>query len=451
MKTVNTPGMRQLLAMSIPVIIANSATPMLGLVDTAVLGQTGNTTDLGAIALGTLVFNFLFWGVNFLRMSTSGFVAQAHGAQDEEEQAAILFRGLSLALLISFAFLVLQIPICREALAILGGSQAVERSVETYFLIRIWGAPASFALLIWMGTLIGRGETRTLLWLQLLLNGSNIVLDVLFAGVMGWGIAGIAIGTVIANWLTSLIAAFIVLKRVIPKRALTLARWQTAITDRTKRTQLLTANGDIFIRTLFLVGSFAVFTDQSARFGDTILAANHILLQLTTFSAFFLDGYANVTESVAGQAWGARQPTLFREVVKRTTLLAAITALALGLTFWGLQSWILPLLTRSVSVQQMASVLMPFAAGYIVLSFAAFQLDGIFIGCTQTRALRNASIGSASVFFLLCVLWVGPYKHVGLWMAMLVFVVSRAIALSLYYPSLLRQLQAEPEKTSHQA
>lgn len=432
--------------MAFPVILANSSTPLLGMVDTAVLGATGNATDLGAIALSTMVFSFLYWGVGFLRMSTSGYVAQAFGAGNQEEEAAVVYRSLLFAILLGLAFVILQVPICWTALQLLGGSPAVEQGVAAYFYIRIWAAPASLILLVWMGFFIGRGETRILLWLQLLLNGSNIALDLWFAGALGWGIEGIALGTIIASWLTCVVAGWLVLRRLTHAGTLSANNIKRAFDNISKLKQILSANSDILIRTLFLISSFAYFTDQSARFGDVVLAGNHVLLQFLSFSTFFLDGYAHVTESLVGQAWGSRQPMRFKEIVKVSTQLAAGTALLLGLCTWGLGAWLVPALSKSAKVQSQAIQFLPWTGMYIVLSFGAFQLDGIFIGCTQTRALRNASIASSMVFLASSWPLLQTYGNMGLWVAFLLFVVSRALALLWYYPSLTQQLQSSPAK-----
>lgn len=431
---------RRLFWMAVPIIFANSATPLLGLVDTAVLGQVGGPADLGAIALGALLFNFLYWGVGFLRMSTSGFVAQAQGAQDRDEEAVIVLRAVALALSLSLLFLLLQWPLLWLALRLFGGSAAVEQGVQTYFTIRIWAAPASLSMLVWMGVWIGRGETRLLLWMQLLLNGCNIALDVLFAGVFGWGVVGIAWGTLLSAWLTSALSAYLVLSRLSSQGLLRRDIIEAAWFDWARWKQALQTNSDILIRTLFLLASFAVFTDQSARFGDVTLAANHILMQFLTFWAFFLDGYAHVTESVVGQAWGAKRPSLFRNVIYKTSVLAACTASALALCLWVGGSFWVPLFSKTQAVQDVALHYLPFAACYIALSFGAFQLDGIFIGCTQTQALRNASILSASVFLLLWFGFLEGAGNVGLWSAFLVYVVSRAGALLLFFPRMLRRL-----------
>ena len=317
-----TPRYAELLSRAWPVIVANAAAPLLGLVDTAVIGNTGAVADLGAIALGALVFNFLYWGFGFLRMGTTGFTAQADGRDDSAEVRVVLARALVLALACGLLLVALQWPIIGAALGLLDGSAAVETSAATYLGIRIWGAPAALATFAMMGTLIGLGLTRQLLAVQLFLNGLNIVLDLWLAGVLGWGVAGIATGTVIAEWAAAGLSAAI-LWRVLRRRHvddepfLPIAR----LRSRSAAVALLGANRDLMLRTLLMLLCFAWFTNAGARFGDVVLAANHILLQFISFSAYFLDGFAFVAEGEVGRAIGRRRRALLDAVVRRSTCL----------------------------------------------------------------------------------------------------------------------------------
>jgi multidrug resistance protein, MATE family len=262
-----------------PIILANAAVPMLGLVDTAVIGNVGTTEDLGAIAFGALVFSFVYWGFGFLRMGTTGFVAQARGAGNEMEVRAVLGRALVLAIVLGLVLVLAQIPIRLAAFALLEGSSQVENLAQAYFTIRIWGAPATLATFALMGLLIGLGNSRQLLLLQLFLNGLNILLDILFAGYLDMGATGIALGTVLAELATVIFASILVVRNLNRTRKPDEPFWtREAIFDRTAILKTASSNFNIMIRTLLLVFSFAYFTNQSAQFGDTTLAANHILL-----------------------------------------------------------------------------------------------------------------------------------------------------------------------------
>ena len=430
---------RYLLQKAWPIILANASVPLLGLVDTAVIGNVGSITDLGAIAFGALIFSFVYWSFGFLRMGTTGFAAQASGAGDQQEVRAVLGRALLIALCLGVVLILIQWPIGLAAFSLLDGSAPVEAVAQQYFDIRIWGAPATLATFALMGLLIGLGKSRTLLIVQLFLNGLNILLDVWFAGILGWGASGIALGTVIAEWTTVLLAGWLVYRTLNERKLLTEVFWPKAkIMDLSALLKTASANLDIMLRTLILVFSFAFFINQSAKFGDTVLASNHILLQLIAFSAFFLDGYAFVVEALVGGAIGAKRRDVFDLAVRRSTVLALITAILLALVIALVGDIAVMLMTDISSVRLAANQLLPFAALYVLFSFAAFQLDGIFIGASFTRQMRDAAALSIAVYFIAW--WALSDQHgiQGLWGAMIIYVVARAVALLLFYPSLRR-------------
>ena len=431
-------GYREILQRAWPLILANTAVPLLGLVDTAVIGNVGKVTDLGAIALGSIIFSFLYWSLGFLRMGTTGFVARASGAGDDEGVRAALGRSLLLALMLGIALISLQGVIARLSFGLLNASAGVEALAEEYFFIRIWGAPATLSIFAFMGLLIGQGESRSVLRVQVLLNGLNIILDILFAGYLEMGARGIALGTVIAEWFSMFYACIVVVSRLRIDWA-GKGLWPIQrILDRHALYGMLTANLDIMIRTVMLVFSFAFFTDQSARFGNAALAANHILLQLIAFSAFFLDGYAFVVESLAGKAMGAGNCAAFKVAVKRTTMLALLTASLLALGIYVFGAGLVALLTDLVNVQELAGELLWLTAIYVLCSFMAFQLDGIFIGVSFTGEMRNAAIASLLIFLAAWWFLIERMGMVGLWWAMIIYVLARALALLFYYPKLLR-------------
>jgi len=421
-----------------PIILANASVPLLGLVDTAVIGNLGSTADLGAIAFGALIFSFVYWTFGFLRMGTTGFAAQASGAGDEPEVRAVLGRALLIAACVGVVLIAAQWPIGLAAFALLDGSAQVENVAQGYFSIRIWGAPATLATFALMGLLIGLGKSRTLLAVQLFLNGLNAGLDILFAGVLGWGASGIAIGTVLAEWTTLLLAGWLVYGELNRRKSTTDNFWPSAkILHWPSLLKTASANIDIMLRTLILVFSFAFFVNQSAQFGDVILASNHILLQLISFSAFFLDGYAFVVEAIVGASIGAKRSDIFDLAVRRSTVLALITAILLALLIGLCGHFAVTLLTDIEAVRIAANQMILLCATYVLLSFAAFQLDGIFIGASYTRQMRNAATLSIAVFLMAW--WVlSDSGTEGLWVAMIIYVVARAMALLGYYPSLRR-------------
>src|SRR5690554_1182542 len=351
-----------------PIILANAAMPTLGLVDTAVIGRFGSASDLGGLALGALLFNFVYWSFGFLRMGTTGFVAQASGAGDEVEVRAAMGRAVLMAVVLGAALIALQWPVVTLYLALMDGSAAVEAATAGYFQTRIWGAPAALTLFACSGLLIGLGRSRELLAVQLLLNGLNAGLDIWFAGYLGMGVRGIGIGTAIAEWFTCAVALAVVW-RVLRARhgdGAAFLSWQR-IADAARIRQSLAANGDILVRTLCLLFAFAWFANAGARFGDVTLAANHILLQLVSFSAFFLDGFAFVAEARVGAAWGARSRERFRSAVRLTSELAIGTALLLSLMILFFGQAAVSGLTTLPGVREAAFSVLPWAALYVLV------------------------------------------------------------------------------------
>lgn len=442
MPDLSVPSHFSILRRAWPIILANSSVPLLGLTDTAVLGNFGTVTDLGAIALGALIFSFLYWSFGFLRMGTTGFIAQADGAGDEPELRAVLGRSLLIALALGILLTALQKPITRVAFGLLSGSDEIESIAATYLTVRIWAAPATLATFAFMGALIGLGDSRKVLVLQLLLNGLNITLDIWFAGVLGLGAAGIATGTLIAEWLACAVAAAMLLGELRKRQQAGGDResfWvRQRILDRRKLMSTLAANRDIMIRTLLMIFSFAWFINHSARYGDVVLAANHLLMELISFAAFFLDGFAFVAEAVVGQAKGASNLRVFDLAVRKTSELSLITALLLALGLWLAGTALIDGLTDMPPVRLQAQSMLVFASLYVLLSFAAFQLDGVFIGTTSTPAMRNAAVISTAVYLLAWWLLAGTYGITGLWIAFIIYVCARALALLWYYPALRR-------------
>ena len=427
---------RQIIKLAWPFILANAAVPVLGLVDTAVIGNLGSIQDLGAIAFGALIFSFVYWGFGFLRMGTTGFIAQAAGASDNLEVRAVLGRSLLLAAALGSLLVILQLPVQWFVFTFLTGSGEVEQIAQLYFSIRIWGAPATLIGFVLTGFLVGTGHSKILLVLQGFLNGLNIVLDLLLAGVFGLGAAGIALGTVISEWSAVILGGVLINRVLLDTGTPGQAFWPAGkILDLKKLVESLSANLDIMIRTLLLVFSFAFFTNQGAKFGDVALAANHILLQIISFSTFVLDGFAFAAEGLVGRAFGAGDSVLFAAAVKRTSLLAALSALLLALLVLICGPFLIAALTDLTAVRELALSLIHAAAIYIFLSVAAFQLDGIFIGASSTRQMLYGALQSVLFFVLACWLLAPNYGLQGLWWSMIAYVVVRAVVLLRYFPT----------------
>lgn len=431
-----------IIKLAIPIIIANASVPLLGLVDTAAIGQTASASHLGAIALAALIFSFVYWGFGFLRMGTTGFIAQASGAEDTNELHALVFRSVILGAAIGVFLIILQKFVGELSVYLLSASEEIKDLVKDYFYIRIWGAPATLITFALLGTLIGMGWTKRLLWVQLFLNGLNILFNITFVVGFGMGVKGIALGTVLAEWLTLFFAAYLLFDKLgLHRPYKRVQELKVQIFDMPKLGALFKVNSDIMIRTLALLSGFAWFANQGAKFGDETLAANHVLLQFVTLSAFFLDGYAHVVEMLAGKAYGAKNKLLFLNHIKQSTVLAGATAVLLALLVYGSGETIIPLLSKDLQVQAIAVSYKNYAVFYILFSFVAFQLDGVFIGVTRSKEMRNATLVSMVAFIGLGVVLVQYYGNDGLWLSFVFYVVVRGVALGSFFPRILNRFE----------
>ncbi len=429
----------RIIKLALPIILANASVPLLGLADTAAIGQTGTAADLGAIALAALIFNFVYWGFGFLRMGTTGFMSQAIGAGNTDETHALLIRSVLLGGAIGLVIILLQPLIGTAAIGLLTASDEIKNLVGTYFYIRIWGAPATLITFALLGAFIGAGWTKQLLTVQLFLNGLNILLNVLFVVGYGLGVAGIALGTILAEWTTFFFASYLLVRKMqLGHLGQRFKHLQVRVFNKAKLIALVKVNGNIMIRTLALLTGFAWFANQGADFGDRVLAANHVLLQFVSLSAFFLDGYAHVAEMLTGKAYGARDKTSFILQVRHSSVLAGITALLLAGLVYLFSTQLIPLLTKDAQVQTIALAHVGYAAIYIAVSFAAFQLDGVFIGLTRGSEMRNATLVAVVVFIGVALLLAPVYGNAGLWVGFIIYVVVRAAALACYYPRIIR-------------
>jgi MATE family multidrug resistance protein len=433
---------RRVMHIAWPIILANIAVPLLGVVDTAVIGHLGQTAPLGAIAIGAQIFSFLYWGLGFLRMGTTGLTAQADGAGDTAEVRAALGRALVIALALATLLIAFQRPLAAGAFMIFETSPEIERLARSYFSIRIWGAPATLIGYAVLGWLIGLRDSRSVLVLQIFLNALNIALDLLFVVGFGWGVRGVALGTLISEWSAALLALALVaikLRSSGSLRGMTTVDLSRLLEPRSLLATLR-VNQDIFLRTVLLISAFAWFTRQGARAGDAVLAANHVLLQFLAFSAFFLDGFAFAAEALVGQAVGRHSRSQLIHAVRLSSTLAVVTAVATTLALALLGTTIVDALTNVSDVREVARRFLPYAVLHPVVGVWCFQLDGIFIGATRTADMRNAMIVSFCIYLGLWWLLWGSLQNHGLWIAFLVFFMARGVTLAVRYPSLLRSV-----------
>ena len=414
--------------MAAPIILSNMSVPLVGMVDTAVVGHLPDPVYIGAVALGAIVFSFLYWGFGFLRMGTTGFIAQAFGAGDVNEVRLVLARALLLALLFGILLLALKYPIGLVSFWLLEGGVELETLANDYYRIRIWSAPAALANYAVLGCLIGLQNTRAALVLQLVLNMTNAGLDLLFVFVFGWGVEGVA-GASVASEYVALATGFVVLNSTLRRIGGRLGR--SGILDAAKLRALLQVNFNIFIRTLCLIFAFALFTAEGTKLGPTILATNAVLLHLQHILAYGLDGFAHAVEALAGGAYGARNRRAFRSAVIYTTLWALLLATVYSLVYLFLGNTIVAVLTGIESVRMSAADYMPWLIISPIVSVWSFQLDGIFIGTTRTVEMRNAMLISMGLYLVAVWMLVPVLGNHGLWLSLLVFMLIRALTLGL--------------------
>lgn len=431
-------GRRKILAIALPIMLSNVSTPLLGLVDTAVVGRLPNPAYIGAVAVGSLIFTFLFWAFGFLRMATTGLTAQALGAQDSLEVRASLGRSLLLAVVLGLALIALQQPLGAAAFALLEGSDQVESLARGYFEVRIWAAPATLINYAVLGWFIGLARSKLGLWLQLVLNACNMLLDLLFVLGLGWSVKGVAFGTLLAEFIAAGVGLALATRTL---RDLGGTWRQAALFDLGRLKRTLGINRDIMVRTLALLFVFAWFMAQGAKAGDVILAVNSILMQFIGVAAFFLDALAFAAETLVGQAVGAGQREGLRAAARGTTEIAVVLALGAALLFAVLGPLSIDLLTVDATARATAQQYLPWAVAAPLAGVWCFQLDGIFIGATRTRDMRNAMLEALLIF--LAGWWLlRPFGNHGLWAALYVHYAARTGTMLARYPRLIRSLPA---------
>lgn len=424
----------QVFAIAGPAMVANLTTPLIGIVSTTAIGRLGDATLLGGVAMASVLFDCIFWLFGFLRMSTVAFTAQSLGSGEASELRAILVRGLIVAALIGAALIALQMPLAALLLGAMGGSEGVTRAAKTYFIIRIWSSPLALANYVVLGWLIGLARATLALTTQVAINVINMVATVLLVLVFDFGIAGAAIAAVIAE------AAGLLLGILIAQRLL---RGQPAISratlfERTRLMRLLAVNRDILIRTAALIAAFLFFTAQGARAGDVTLAANSVLNNFLMIAAFFLDGLANAAQQLCGRAYGARDKNAFAGAVKLVIIWGFGFALAVAACFLLFGPALIDIMTASADVRRVARDYLPFVIFAPLLGVFAFGYDGIYIGATWARDMRNLMLASLLIF-LAAWLALRSFGNAGLWGAFLVHYAARGGLQALRYPALLRK------------
>jgi len=425
-----------------PIILSNISVPLVGAVDTAVVGHLPEPHAIGAVALGALIFSFLYWGFGFLRMGTTGFIAQAYGAGDWRGLSDTILRVLFLALALGLVTIIVGWPLIDFVLYLIDSSSIVEGLATDYAQIRIWSAPAVLCVYAFTGIFIGMHNTRGAFVLQLVLNITNVLLDILFVLGFDWGVEGVALASVIAEYLAMLVGFYLLRGQI--KNALEHFN-RARLLERTALVKLFTANTNIFIRTLCLLFAFSYFTAKSASQGEVILAANAILMHLQSIMAYGLDGFAHAVEALAGSAYGAGRQRVFRRAIVLTSFWGAIIALLAGGVYYVFGDAIVHLFTSIEAVADTALRFLPWMIVAPIISVWSFQLDGIFIGTGHTREMRNAMIFSLFAYLALLQLTIPMLGNHGLYLGLAFFMLIRAASLLFYFRGIEAAILASSE------
>ena len=422
-------SVKYILKLSIPIFFANLAIPMVGIIDTGLMGNLGNLSYLSATSVAANLFSMIFWSFGFLRMGTVGLVSQAYGKEDYSEIFNIILRNLVFVLVISLIIISLQGYIYRLSLNIFELSETTEKFYQDYFQIRIWSAPAELTLYIITGFFIGLQKTKISSLAIGLFSILNIILSIIFVSKFDLNIKGVAYGTLFSTLFISisfLIYTFLYLNRISKLKI----KFDELI-DLKKIKNIFNININIFIRTILLTFSFLWFTYLGSQIGEDYIAANAILINLVFLSAFILDAYAFSTEGMVGYSLGKKDITLFKKIVQNSFILSSITGLIISIIYFLINNFVINLMSNIEEIRNLSSSYAVWLIIMPLISSFCFQFDGIFIGVSQTKELRNAMIFSVFSYLVISIFLTGLMGNTGVWISLCIFMILRA--LSLYY------------------
>ena len=422
-------SVKYILKLSIPIFFANLAIPMVGIIDTGLMGNLGNLSYLSATSVAANLFSMIFWSFGFLRMGTVGLVSQAYGKEDYSEIFNIILRNLVFVLVISLIIISLQSYIYRLSLNIFELSETTEKFYQDYFQIRIWSAPAELTLYIITGLFIGLQKTKISSLAIGLFSILNIILSIIFVSKFDLNIKGVAYGTLFSALFISisfLIYTFLYLNRISKLKI----KFDELI-DLKKIKNIFNININIFIRTILLTFSFLWFTYLGSQIGEDYIAANAILINLVFLSAFILDAYAFSTEGMVGYSLGKKDITLFKKIVQNSFILSSITGLIISIIYFLINKFVINLMSNIEEIRNLSSSYAVWLIIMPLISSFCFQFDGIFIGFSQTKELRNAMIFSVFSYLVISIFLTGLMGNTGVWISLCIFMILRA--LSLYY------------------
>ena len=430
---------KRVLGVAIPIVLANATIPILGAVDTGVVGQMGLAAPIGAVGIGAIIISAIYWLFGFLRMGTTGLTAQAIGSKNQSETSALLVRGIIIGLVAGLILIVTQIPLFSGALGLAPASQEVELLANEYLNIRVFSAPAAIAIFGITGWLIAKERTRSVLLLMLLVNSVNITLDFIFVLKLGWGVEGVAFATLIAEWLGLFYGLW------LSREGFRNGYWRNwvQIFDRARLVQMAKVNSDILIRSVLLEIGFVSFLFLGSSFDDATLAANQVLIQFLNITAYAMDGFAFAAEALVGQALGSRNRLLFRRSAVMTSQWGFGSVVVMAIAFYVFGSSIINVMTTAEDVRAVSYEYLPWMVLAPLVGAAAWMLDGIFIGATRTADMRNMMFISFCIYLIALAFLLPSYQNHGLWASLIIFSIARGVTLGIKYPKLEASVENE--------
>lgn len=429
---------RRVLKIAMPIVLSNATVPILGAVDVGVVGQMGQAAPIGAVAMGAIILTTLYWFFGFLRMGTVGLVGQAEGAGDRAEVSALLTRALIIAGCAGLGLIVLQGALFYAAFLVSPATEEVESLARDYLAIRIWSAPAAIAVFALTGWLVAMERTGGVFWVQLVMNGVNIGLDLWFVLGLGWGVEGVAIATVIAEFTGAAVGLYLC------RSAFANPAWKDwpRVFDRARMLHMAAVNRDIFLRSAMLMAIFTSFVFYGAAFGDVTLASNEVLIQFMYITAYAMDGFAFAAETLIARAIGRRDKGRVRRAAVLTAGWGLVVCVVMSAGFGLTGPWLIDVMAKDAAVQAEARVYLPWMVAAPLVGCAAWMLDGIFIGATRGKDMRNMMFISFVIYFGFVELAMPVWGNHGLWAAMLISFLARGVTLGSRYPALERSAEA---------
>ncbi|MEM6963804.1 MAG: MATE family efflux transporter [Bacteroidota bacterium] len=425
---------KEILRLAIPNIISNISIPLLSTVDTMLMGRLSEL-HIGAVGVGSMIFNFVYWNFGFLRMGTTGITAQAFGKKDQQEIMQTLSRALLVAAILAVGIMALQIPFGQLGFYLMNISGEQYGLVESYFYIRIWAAPATLGLFAMMGWFFGMQNAIFPLLITVFVNVVNMLLSYVFVKIYAWDVAGVAWGTVIAQY-TGIILAFFLFYGKYKSYLNQFS--QNAMLEIRALGQYLTINRDIFIRTFCLTFAFGFFYAQSSDAGKMVLAANVILLQFLNWMSYGVDGFAFASESLVGKYEGAKDQTNLKKAIRLSFVWGMVLAVGFSLTYWIFGNELLHLFTDQEDVIAASLPFLFWMVLFPVLSTPCYIWDGVYIGLTASKAMRDTMLLALAFYLSTYFLLEKKYANHGLWAALLLFMLARGMIQWVYYEKKLK-------------